>query len=44
MTESKLYLKPEASLKDYQEYVTIMVKERGFDKEEINKKRTWIQL
>jgi NTP pyrophosphatase (non-canonical NTP hydrolase) len=30
---SKLYLKENPTLKDYQQYVEAMVKERGFDKE-----------
>jgi NTP pyrophosphatase (non-canonical NTP hydrolase) len=33
MTESKLTLKEHPTLADYQEYVSLMVKERGFDKE-----------
>lgn len=33
MNESKLHLKENPTLKDYQEYIALMVKERGFDKE-----------
>ena len=33
---SALHLKPNPTLKDYQEYIDLMVKERGFDKETIS--------
>jgi len=33
--ESKLFLKENPTLKDYQEYVALMIKERGFDKEAV---------
>lgn len=33
MAKSNLYLKPKPALRDYQDYVAKMIKERGFDKE-----------
>jgi len=35
MTESKLFLKENPTLRDFQNYIGEMVKERGFDKETI---------
>lgn len=35
MAKSNLYLKPKPILRDFQNYVTKMLKERGFDKETI---------